>query len=87
MPADPSPSYEELLALNAGLALRLAQALARITELEARLRQSSSNSSRPPSSDGLAKPAPKSLRGRSGRWPDDLPVVRVPPWPRSPTRT
>ncbi|MFY1696091.1 IS66 family transposase [Solwaraspora sp. WMMA2101] len=69
MPADPPPSYDELLALNAGLAARLEQALTRIAELEARLKQSSSNSSKPPSSDGLAKPAPKSLRGRSGRRP------------------
>jgi transposase len=71
VPADsPSPpSYDELLALNAELAVRLEQALARIAELEARLKQSSANSSRPPSSDGLAKPAPKSLRGRSGRRP------------------
>ena len=69
MPADPPPSYDELLALNAGLAARLEQALARIAELEARLKLSSSNSSKPPSSDGLAKPAPKSLRGRSGRRP------------------
>ncbi|MFC4110507.1 DUF6444 domain-containing protein [Micromonospora zhanjiangensis] len=36
-------------------------------DLRARLGQDSSNSSRPPSSDGLAKPAPKSLRTRSGR--------------------
>jgi len=43
--------------------------MGRIADLEARLKQSSSNSSRPPSSDGLAKPAPKSLRGRSGRGP------------------
>jgi transposase len=70
VPADPPlPSYDELLALNAGLVVRLEQALARIAELEARLKQSSSNSSKPPSSDGLAKPAPKSLRGRSGRRP------------------
>ncbi|MFV2017818.1 IS66 family transposase [Micromonospora sp. LOL_023] len=69
MPADPPPSYDELLALNAGLAARLEQALTRIAELEARLKQPSSNSSKPPSSDGLAKPAPKSLRGRSGRRP------------------
>jgi len=68
--AEPSPpSYEDLAARNADLVARLEQALGRIADLEARLKQSSSNSSRPPSSDGLAKPAPKSLRGRSGRGP------------------
>ena len=42
---------------------------ARVAELEARLAQNSKNSSKPPSSDGLAKPAPKSLRRKSGRRP------------------
>jgi transposase len=70
VPADsPQPSYEQLLALNAELAARLEQALARIAELEARLKQSSVNSSKPPSSDGIAKPAPKSLRKKTGRGP------------------
>src|SRR5450830_1488245 len=34
----------------------------RITQLEGRLALNSKNSSKPPSSDGLNKPAPKSLR-------------------------
>lgn len=40
----------------------------RVHELEARLSKDSSNSSKPPSSDGL-KRKPKSLRGRSGKKP------------------
>jgi transposase len=68
--------YERVLAENAqlrsavaDLTEQLAVALARIEELQARLGMSSRNSSKPPSSDGLAKPAPRSLRGRSGRGP------------------
>jgi len=70
LPSVPSlPSYEELAAENAQLKTVLGQALARIAELEARLGMTSKNSGKPPSSDGLAKPAPKSLRQRSGRGP------------------
>jgi transposase len=49
----------------------LAEARERITGLEARLRQNPRNSSRPPSSEGLTKPAPRprSLRKKSGRKP------------------
>jgi transposase len=49
----------------------LAEARERIAELEARLRQNPRNSSEPPSSEGLARPAarPRSLRKRSGRKP------------------
>jgi transposase len=49
----------------------LAVARERIAELEARLRQNPRNSSAPPSSEGLGKPAPKprSLRRKSGRKP------------------
>ncbi|MGW4464748.1 DUF6444 domain-containing protein [Micromonospora sp. NPDC004704] len=72
----PSPSYDDLLAENvvlramvADLTARLEKAMGRVAELEARLKQSSSNSSKPPSSDGLAKPSPKSLRPRSGQGP------------------
>jgi transposase len=79
------PSYEVLAALVASLRGELAGALAaleharaelaqareRIAELEARLKQNPRNSSQPPSSEGLAKPAPRprSLRKRSGRKP------------------
>ena len=42
---------------------------ARIRELTARLHTDSRNSSKPPSTDGFHKPAPKSRRVRSGRKP------------------
>jgi transposase len=71
-----TPSVVELLerlsqrdALIESLSAELGAARVRIAELEARLGQSSKNSSKPPSSDGLAKPAPRSLRKRSGRKP------------------
>jgi len=79
------PPYEVLAALVSSLRRELAGAVAalgqaradlarardRIAELEARLRQNPRNSSKPPSSEGLAKPAPRprSLRKRSGRKP------------------
>src|SRR3954447_23823910 len=53
--------------------IRIAEQDARIAELERQLGASSRNSSKPPSSDGLDKPAPKSLRGRSGRKPGGQP--------------
>jgi len=40
---------------------------ARMQALEDRLAKNSSNSSKPPSSDGYNKPAPKSLRKRHGK--------------------
>ncbi len=49
----------------------LAEARERIAELEARLRQNPRNSSKPPSGEGLGKPAPRprSLRKKTGRRP------------------
>lgn len=63
------PSYAQLLELIELLRSENAKLVERVTELEARLAQNSKNSSKPPSSDGLAKPTPKSRRGRSGRKP------------------
>ena len=51
------------------LRVQVASLASEVAELRAQLRQNSRNSSKPPSSDGLAKPAPKSLRGKSGRKP------------------
>lgn len=61
--ADPEGVIDILLDLKR----RLEEAEARIQELEARLKSNSGNSSKPPSSDGYAKPAPKSQRRSSGR--------------------
>jgi transposase len=62
---------EELIATRA----QLQAAVTRIAELEARLATNSGNSSKPPSSDGLAKPAskPRSLRKKTDRKPGGQP--------------
>lgn len=67
VPAD--PTVEQLLVLLAERDRLIAGLAARVAELEARLGKNSRNSSKPPSSDGLAKPPPRSLRRASGRKP------------------
>lgn len=77
MSSVPQPSYEELAAQNAALMAlvaaqqeQIAALVERIADLEAQLKSNSRNSSRPPSSDSpFVNPAPKSLRGKSGRKP------------------
>src|SRR6202165_2885037 len=64
------PSKEELIALIAAQRAELAALKAQIAELERWLGLNSSTSGKPPSSDGLKKPARvKSLRERSGKKP------------------
>jgi transposase len=48
---------------------QMAALQSQVADLTAQVKSNSRNSGKPPSSDGLAKPAPKSLRGKSGRRP------------------
>jgi hypothetical protein len=81
------PTYGEVVAANTALRVQLDALATRLAALEsanlalsadnlalrARLGMNSRNSSKPPSSDGYAKPAPKSRRVRSGKKPGKQP--------------
>ena len=77
----------ELRAANAEQARLIATLQARVAELERRLGQDSSNSSKPPSSDGLRKPARAERRAAEraqDRRPGKQPAPPARTWPRSP---
>ncbi|MGC4857353.1 DUF6444 domain-containing protein [Micromonospora sp. DT4] len=63
------PRYDELAALVVQQQRQIELLRARVAELERRLGLNSRNSSKPPSSDGLAKPPPRSSRRSSGAGP------------------
>lgn len=63
----------EVVMLVETLQDRIADLEARLQALEDRVAQNSRNSHQPPSSDGLSKPHPKSLRTPSGRKPGGQP--------------
>jgi hypothetical protein len=84
----------ELRAANAALGAQVVelqavnQALgARVAELEGRLGRDSSNSSTPPSQDGLRKPARPHVATAVHAGPASSPAPRGRTWPRSPTPT
>ena len=67
--AERDARIEEQAAENAALREQLALLQSQVADLAAQVKTNSRNSSKPPSSDGPAKPSPKSLRGKSGRKP------------------
>src|SRR6202162_5006341 len=70
------PLREELVALIAAQAAEITALRARIAELERRLGLNSSNSGKPPSSDGLKKPQ-RAARPRARRRKTPRPVASL----------
>ncbi len=74
---DDTPHYSQewvvLVEQNHALAEKVKEQAAEILELRGRLGLNSTNSSKPPSSDGYAKPKPKSRRQPSGKKPGGQP--------------
>lgn len=66
-------SVSKLIAVALRLEAEVRKLRRQVKQLKARLALNSRNSSKPPSSDDLAKPAPKSLRQKSGRQPGGQP--------------
>ena len=58
---------EKCIDLLVALSLAVEQLSKRVAALEAQIAKNSSNSSKPPSSDGFNKPSPHSLRVKSGK--------------------
>jgi transposase len=66
--AEKDELIRDLWSLVLNLTAQVTPLQTKVVELEARLSQNSRNSSKPPSSDGLSKPKPKSLR-QAGKHP------------------
>jgi len=73
----PLPTEDQFFGLEESLQRELFRSMCsairaleqRLDKVEASLHQDSSNSSKPPSSDGYTKPAPRNLRGKSDKKP------------------